>query len=295
MSRWWLGLPPAQATLTCGEQTHRLRWEAGELKAIDHGDLEAESALAALGGQRCPCVEVVEAWARHDADPRVLVIASRGPGDQIAAQAGWTTQLPTPPRASAPAPPSTSPQRVTNRLVFRRRRGTSVPPAPRGAGRYAPPPGAISLQSQAETELVALLGLGGGLQDRLVATVAASWAERLEHEDAGPNGALPALQASMQGRLSAAVRAWLGRADAPVELELIDPRRAPSLIEDGGVIRAELPFGWLPAVWSRGLAVVFGRFCLAAGTDDGREWTLSTVGPDLDSPAPMRVELPAAY
>jgi hypothetical protein len=298
MTRWWLGLPPAQAMITCGEDSHRLRWEAGALKAIDHDDLEAESTLAALGGQRCECVEVVAAWGRHEEDPRVLVLASRGPGDAIAARADWTAQLAGIPRAAVPATPSPSPPRAAARQLLRRpgRRRTSTA-APRWTGHPPPasPAARITTQTQSETELVALLGLGGGLQDRLVATVAAAWAERFEHPDAALDGALAALHASMQGRLSAAMRSWLGRDDAAVELDLIDAAGAPSLTESEGVIRAELPFAWLPVVWSRGLAVVFGRFCLAAGTDDGRAWTLTTVGPELGAPAPLRLELPPAY
>jgi hypothetical protein len=174
-----------------------------------------------------------------------------------------------------------------------RRRTTS--PTPQWAGRPSPvqpPPSQITLQSQAESELVALLGLGGGLQDRLVATVAAAWAERFADPHRALDGALPTLQASMQGRLSAAVRSWLGRGDVEVKLEMIDSRQAPSLTESGSAIHAELPFDWLSEVWSRGLAIVLGRFCLAARTDDGRAWTLTTVGPDLGSPRPVRVEMP---
>jgi len=296
MSRWWLGLPPAQATITCGDHTHRLRWQAGALHAIDHDDLEAESTLAALAGQRCACVEVVDAWGRHQDDPRVLVLASRGPGDTIATHGDWASQLAALPRAPMAAAASVSPPRARPRQLMRfsARRRASTPPVPRWPGHNRGAPGPITTQTQSETELVALLGLGGGLQDRLVATVAAAWAERYDDPDAALNGTLATLHASMQGRLSAALRSWLGRADATVELDLIDARQAPALTETAGVLRAELPFGWLPAVWSRGLAVVFGRFCLAAGTEDGRTWTLTTVGPDLGTPAPVRVELPSA-
>ena len=37
----------------------------------------------------------------------------------------------------------------------------------------------MSQKARAESELLALLGLGGGLPERLVATVAAAWKERL--------------------------------------------------------------------------------------------------------------------
>ena len=32
-------------------------------------------------------------------------------------------------------------------------------------------------------------------------------------------------------------------------------------------------------VWARGLAVIWGRFCLDASTEDGRRFTLTTVAP----------------
>ena len=49
---WWEPLPPAQAEVSCGDKTHRLRWERGKLTALDHPDTEEELVLAALGGDR---------------------------------------------------------------------------------------------------------------------------------------------------------------------------------------------------------------------------------------------------
>ncbi|WP_028065344.1 hypothetical protein [Solirubrobacter soli] len=83
MNAWWLGLPPAEALVECGGARHRVRWEAGEVSTPDHGDLEGERALAALGGDRCVCADVVDAWAAHAADERVLVLGRRGPSDRI--------------------------------------------------------------------------------------------------------------------------------------------------------------------------------------------------------------------
>jgi hypothetical protein len=299
MNPWWLGLAPAQTTIACGEHAHRLRWEQGALRAIDHDDPESERALAALGGQRCPCVEVLDAWSRHDGDPRVLVLASRGPGDLLAARADWTAQLgtlsPTPAPVAVPALPA-APRRQLLRLPARRRSVASTMPGwPVPRAPVAPPPaGRIPLGSPAESEIIALLGLGGGVPDRLVATVAAAWAQQLEDGYGTVKGARAALHASMQGRLAAVLRAWLGRADLEVELELIDAGHVATLSERGGTIAAELPFAWLAEVWSRGLATIMGRFCLAAETEDGRTWRLTTLGPDLGSPSVVRVELPAA-
>jgi hypothetical protein len=292
MNPWWLGLGPAEATIMCGEEAHRLRWEAGALHAMDHDDPEAERALVALGGQRCNCVDMLDAWTRHDGDPRVLVLASRGPADPLAARADWTAQLGARPRATATPLPRVTPRRQLLRRPARRRAMAAAHGWTASHPLGPPPAGRVPLQTQSESELVALLGLGGGLQDRLVMTVAAIWAQRFEERDPELSRARPTLHASMQGRLSAAVRSWLGRIDLEVELNLIEDRRSGTLTERAGVICAELPFGWLAEVWSRGLAVVFGRFCLAASTDDGRAWTLSTVGQDMGLPALVRVELP---
>ncbi|HWF72641.1 MAG TPA: hypothetical protein VG186_04805 [Solirubrobacteraceae bacterium] len=295
MNPWWLGLGPAQAPIPCGEHTHRLRWEQGALRAMDHDDPEAERALAALGGQRCQCVEVLDAWSRHEADPRVLVLASRGAADPLAARADWTAQLgslvPAAISALSTVPPA--PKRQLLRLPYPRR-----PPGPALPGRpgsASPPPGGpLPLGSDSESALVALLGLGGGLPDRLVATVAAAGARLFEADAATLGGVRATLYASMHGRLCAVLRTWLGRIDLEVELELVGSGRAPILSERAGVVRAELPFAWLAEVWSRGLGTVMGRFCLAASTEEGRRWRLTTVGPELGLPSPVTIELGAA-
>jgi hypothetical protein len=129
--------------------------------------------------------------------------------------------------------------------------------------------------------------------DRLVATVAAAWARRLEEGEAAVNGARATLEASMHGRLCAVFRGWLARPDLEIELELIGTGESPGISEHAGVVRAELPFAWLAEVWSRGLATVMGRFCLAAATEDGRSWRLTTVAPDLGPPDLVTVELEA--
>jgi hypothetical protein len=227
VSDWWLGLQAAQAPVTCGGKKHRLRWEAGELVALDHEDPEAERTLAALGGQRCACVDLLDAWAKHTADLSVLVLASRGPTDAFAAPQGRPS----------------------------------------------------------DEELPTLLGLGGGLPDRLVATVAATWAERLD--EAEPQ--LPRLQAALYGRAATSLRGWLGEPAARIKLSMGEPAR---LSRNARAIRAQLPFSWLVDVWAKGLATVWGRFCLAATSDDGLRWTLTTVGPDLGEARPLVIELP---
>src|SRR5262249_13764200 len=83
VSEWWRGVAPAQASVDCGGERHRLRWEAGELCALDHEDPGGERALAAVGGERPLGVGVLDAWQRHATDLSVLVLASRGPSDPL--------------------------------------------------------------------------------------------------------------------------------------------------------------------------------------------------------------------
>ncbi|MGH2873817.1 MAG: hypothetical protein ACRDL5_15320 [Solirubrobacteraceae bacterium] len=80
MSQWWTGIPAAEATVLCGGDTHTVRWEAGELIAVNHGDPEQEAVLA---GETIPCVELLRTWSRRRGDPHVLTLASRGPTDPL--------------------------------------------------------------------------------------------------------------------------------------------------------------------------------------------------------------------
>ncbi len=80
MSHWWTGIPAAETTVSCGGCTHTVRWEAGELIAVDHGDPEGERTLA---GETIPCLELLHTWSRRRDDPHVLTLASRGLTDPL--------------------------------------------------------------------------------------------------------------------------------------------------------------------------------------------------------------------
>jgi hypothetical protein len=242
VSAWWTGLAPAQATLECGGATHRLRWADGELHALDHDDIEGERALAALGDERCACVDALDGWHRHANDLRVLVLGPRGASDSLA------------PEGRHPA----------------------------GVHSYAGSGGPQSRPSEPEDALLGLYALGGGLRERLAATVVAG---RLDGFDAAERARL---HAALAGRAMLALRAWLGEPGLRVELRMND---APSVARDGGLIELTLPLSWLIDVWAKGLAVIWGRFCLAASTEDGHRFTLTTVGPDLGEPELIRLEL----
>jgi hypothetical protein len=261
---WWAGLAPAESRLDCAGQPHRLRWAAGELRALDHTDLEGEQILSALAGQGFPCLDVLELWTRYAADLRVLVLASRGPADPLDV---WTRPAPSPPY---------------------RRGGLRRGRASYSVLSYGAP-------DEPDDDLARLIGLGGLLPDRLAATVIAAWAERLRSPaDADAVAAArPALHAALFGRAVTALRSWTGQRDLAVALTMIPAGQPPRLARDGAGLAAELPFGWLGDVWARGLSTCWGRFCLAAAPQPaGDGWLLSTVGPDLGPARPVRLGSP---
>jgi len=54
-------------TVRCNGHMHRIvLTKSGRLVLVDHPDLKAERALVALGGKKCRCLEVLDAWRRRD-------------------------------------------------------------------------------------------------------------------------------------------------------------------------------------------------------------------------------------
>jgi hypothetical protein len=102
---WWALLPPARAEVSCGEQTHRLLWAEGRLTAADHPDAEGELVLAALGGDRSECVDLVGWWGARRDDLEVLAVGPRSAADKLTVttetlagsgpiQGGWVAYAP---------------------------------------------------------------------------------------------------------------------------------------------------------------------------------------------------------
>ncbi len=302
MTPWWLGLPEAQAVLSCGEHQHRLRWRQGRLQALDHGDPEDERALAALGGQPFACIELLDAWERHKDDLRALVLGARAPGalpridpdSLLQRRMGAIRQ-----RGAGSAGVPRSFARTTGAAATGFTAGSLIgggwstiaargagPSAGRGMGR-------ASKQARGERELIELLSLGGGIPDRLLATVAATWSRRSQAGGPAASKARPQLHAALQGRVYAALRSWLSESNLAAELVMVGAGEQRSLTRIEATVHAELPFDWLLDVWAKGLATIYGRFCLAADTTDGRQWRLSTVAPSLDATEQLTVTLPS--
>jgi hypothetical protein len=233
MSHWWAGIPAAEVTVLCGGDTHTVRWEAGELIAVDHDDPEGEVTRAALAGETVPCLEMLRTWSRRADDPHVLTLASRGPTDALNIN--------------------------VDGLRFD----------------YGAP------RRQTEEQTLRLLAAGGRLPDRLQATTAAIWTRRLRTGHAALETARPQLEAALYGRVLRTLRTWLGKPQLTIELTMIGPEEQRRIVRTEHGVDVSLPFSWLTDVWMRGLAVTFGRLCIAADTTDGSSWTLRTLGPDL--------------
>ncbi|MGH8962362.1 MAG: hypothetical protein ACRDWT_14420 [Jatrophihabitantaceae bacterium] len=271
-------LPSLSVPVRCGDDDHTLDWAAGELTTTDHPDADRERTLSALGADPSPCIEIVDRWSRHRADLDVLVLASRGPADPVTvgeSYAGHARVGHSHVGSSSSAYASTLSVARFAPLQQPRRRGRG---GKQGWTSYSPiGSGAVpGVAGDHEDEVIALLGLGG-LADRLVATVAATWADRIDSNDASVAVALPALHAALYGRAVAAVHSWLGDASAVVELSMCDPGQAPALTREADVVRLALPFSWLSDVWARGLATLLGRFCLSATAVAPDRWTLQAV------------------
>ncbi|MGI9599111.1 MAG: hypothetical protein ACR2QK_23305 [Acidimicrobiales bacterium] len=59
---WWLTAGELTMIVACEGSEHRLRWRDGELRLLDHPELEAELAMVALGGAEPACVSHYRLW-----------------------------------------------------------------------------------------------------------------------------------------------------------------------------------------------------------------------------------------
>jgi hypothetical protein len=226
---WSAGLPEATTQVSCGSETHVMSWRDGRFRALAHpvADLEAERALAALAGQTCQCVELLDAWERHATDPRVLLLGPRAQDSHLAlAHRQLASTRGVRPVATASSPPKR--------------------PINWGAQPTA-----------GEDERIrSILDLDDPLPHRFVATVAAALADQAQDR-----AVAPALQAALYGRVLASLHRWT---EGTPELALVMGGGERSLSRNpDGSLTAALPFSWITEVWARRLDVVDGEFTLA--------------------------------
>lgn len=233
---WWEGVAPLETPGPPGAEDHRLVWRASEFRLANHPDPEAERALVALGGERCPCLDVLEAWHGQHVAASILTVGARYPEEELELNGRVANQL----RAEI--------KRWRSHLAAlrseARRRGD------RGAAdrlaRFAAPAQRAAAERLA---LLHVLSLPPALQLRLQASVAATLAVE---------GRLDRLTAPTATRAQPALRAvgWLGR---PADVELTDDLSTAVVAPE----RVVLPAGWVAEVWARGLAEVEGTFVVA--------------------------------
>jgi hypothetical protein len=276
------GSAPLTVAVPCRGEHHHLRYEAGQLHAPDHDDIDGELALAALGGERPACAELVSAWQSSVDDLRVLTLARRSPSDRLER-----------PPVEVLFPASTP---ATRGHFARRMAVPAVAPPTAGWFAYAPlassAPGTHPARlhtsgfrpSFAGTEpdadpLVRLLAFSGGLTQRLVATVIGAWTQRLAAGTA-PEPAMPALTAALAGRVGAALAEWTGRPFSDFRVTMGPPEEPPAL-SVGDEFGVTLPFAWLADVWLPGLAQLSGHFTLGA-SEDGDALRLNTIDDALN-------------
>jgi hypothetical protein len=280
-------VPTALARLECSGQRHAIRWEAGELVALDHEDPEGERALVALGGARTPCVEILSAWARQMENADLLSALSRGTLDLVRTGGVQSMRVSglvarTPRNVVLPARMARPMGQWVSRVGTA---GGSAVVVSAGGG----PAGGPSL-STFEEDIVILADLGQEITLRLVATVTANLLDRLE--SSGSPEVRPALETSLFGRALTALRTWLAVPDLEVELTVADPAEAPSLAWDGAApAQLVLPLDWVVRIWGRGLSVVAGRFALSVVDTTSNRTTLMTVASDLGAPQRLVIEV----
>ena len=289
---WWAASGPAEVTWRCGDQQHRLRWQAGRLTAVDHPEAEGELVLGALGGDQPDCIRLLRAWGDHCDDLDVLMLGPRSAADALTADSCDAERL----RMALPGRAGHAPlsglarggvipgmpvtwgslwSRTLRSFAVNARGTASYGPGPAGGARVArlhathgvaflsrgpgrarallPGMGQdLDRELARRAELLELLALGPAFQFRLCATVAAAWSER------DPGTARPALTAALAGRLAQAVAAWLHVSPDEVRVSLAEGPDGLRPVAD----RWRAGIGWVAAVWGAGLAVIDGHLVL---------------------------------
>lgn len=245
---WWAAVPDVTTEIDCRGARHELRWSHGALHVPAHGDVEAEQALGALGGDLPECLRLRAAWVAHAGDP-ALVTLGRRPGE---AGLGFSPEDRPPPALALHTPPV--------------RRG---PPTTR------------------RDELVTLLTLPVAFIDRLVLTAmaraASEWPDPAFRERHGLR-----LGAALGARATPALRRLGATLAAPDEDVIVHctpagPATRPAVRAErtgrGIEVTASLPLGWLPRVWGPGLSEPDGRFVLALrrADDGGRTYGIDVI------------------
>jgi hypothetical protein len=237
VTRWCDGVAPATAVLRCRGARHRVTWRRGRVVLEDH-DLPAEVALAGLGGECCPCLEVLEACR-----------AGFGVDDLFAL---WTEQADS--------------VGATHALEqWARRVGASA----RGVGAAAPTADGRAARLAAERRAAVVASLPLAFRRRLALGVFRAIAREPDGRRSGSHPGFSPVFSSLLGRAAAAsLPAAAGASGRPVDQRwtLVGPG-VPAAVDGrlgphGGWLRMDVSAGWVADVWAWGLALVDGGLVL---------------------------------
>jgi hypothetical protein len=252
---WWAGLTPVSVPIKCNGDIHHIRWDRGELASADH----PTDAQAAAGNENYPCLNILDTWIAHRDDLRVLGLTSRGVLDPVPGHTPGTGDMVILPRPHTRAHPA-----------FRGDPGT--------------PP---------EVDLLLLLDAFPTLGERLAATVAATWAQRLQDRTEQVAASRAALHAALYGRAVCAVRSWLGQPDLNVHVDMLDQPGEEKMTTTAEGISLRLPFSWLVDLWFKSMTTMWGQFCLAVSNTDDSQRFLTTIGADNGPVLHLTVSAPS--
>jgi hypothetical protein len=230
---WWVGTPRAETRVACGPNQHQLRWDSGHLTPLDHPDPAVEAVLAEMGGEEPACLALARHWAEHRADERVLLLASRHPGDTL----GLT-------EADVVRVRSLLGQDNT-RLRHLQRRGAWAEGGTGGTGGTGQ--GRIEANRH-QLGLIELLALDPSIVRRLQSEVA----HNLSAAQPLPDANRMVLEAATVGRLESIARRWSG-SDRPPTVTLGDE---PGADMDARGLTVTVRPTWLAEIWGRYLGVV---------------------------------------
>lgn len=228
-SPWWAGLAPVEAAGPLGAEAHRMLWRAGELVLADHPDPQAEEALAALGAERCPCLDVLSAWQAQHQRPAILGVGARRFSEQLEAPLRTAAELQAEVRRWRT-------HLAELRVEARARRDAAVL---QRLGALADGPERVAAR---RLGFLLLLALPAEMQRRLQASAAAALAAR------GWSARLAVATAARARPLAAGI----GFRGSLADVDLVDTLAGTAV----GPSELRLPLFWLADVWGRGMGIV---------------------------------------
>ncbi|MCA1840605.1 MAG: hypothetical protein ABR507_04595 [Actinomycetota bacterium] len=237
---------PVRGTISCGGVEHEIGWDAGDLTLFHH-DIDAEKALAALGGEACECIRVFDAWTTSD--PLTDAAFLRPEGELPLSRV------------------------IENNLQYVQMAQNRYLPSTHPAYVHA-----LDEAGVLERQLC-LAQLPRALRDRFCLELIVAVSDLIDDDQAGPLME-EALSARANASLEMCMRSWRRIDHASfitVEAWLCEEDEPPSIVgwatERSGMAAASLPIGWLIDVWGHGLALVDDCFILSVielGSDTGQ-------------------------